>query len=172
MVPHVFENLKTLDMSLSEDLITTPDFTKLPCLETLILKSFFQIYSEFGNPIQISSTEFPVWIRITQSSLYTGSMSLDLLVNVSCHFLGMILCFKSWDWSTYYSLKNTTSDFIWRDSVNCSNNKPLMVIVPRSIFSVKDGDDRIELTTEFGGTLAIHLLYKTEEHDNTTANED
>ncbi|KAL8090584.1 hypothetical protein AgCh_039871 [Apium graveolens] len=31
----VFEKLKTLNMSYSVDLITTPDFTKLPCLETL-----------------------------------------------------------------------------------------------------------------------------------------
>ncbi|XP_074356926.1 uncharacterized protein LOC141696707 [Apium graveolens] len=37
MVSPVFENLKTLDMSFSQDLVTTPDFSKLPCLTTLIL---------------------------------------------------------------------------------------------------------------------------------------
>ncbi|XP_017234964.2 disease resistance protein RPV1-like isoform X2 [Daucus carota subsp. sativus] len=38
MVSQVFENLKTLNMSYSSDLITGPDFTKLPFLETLNLE--------------------------------------------------------------------------------------------------------------------------------------
>ncbi|KAL8090591.1 hypothetical protein AgCh_039876 [Apium graveolens] len=38
MESQVFENLKTLDMSYSLDLIMTPDFNKLPCLEILNLE--------------------------------------------------------------------------------------------------------------------------------------
>lgn len=43
-----------------------------------------------------------------------------------------------------------------------------MVIVPRSTFSVKDGDDRIESEAEADGCAkiyGIHLLYRTVDED-------
>ncbi|KAK1352141.1 hypothetical protein POM88_053645 [Heracleum sosnowskyi] len=65
-----------------------------------------------------------------------------------------------------YSVKNTTSGFIWRSdslSLPLSENDSLMVIVPGSIFSITDEDHRIELTANnYVKIVGIHLLYKTE----------
>ena len=99
-------------------------------------------------------------------------MCLDLLPNMSHYFLGMILCFKSLGSSTNYSIKNTTSDFIWNGSFDLCSRDSLMVIVPISIFSVSHGDDKIELTTENAEIYGIHLLYKTKGYDSATVNED
>ncbi|KAK1382307.1 hypothetical protein POM88_020042 [Heracleum sosnowskyi] len=197
-VPHVFEKLKILDMSDSQDLTTIPDFTKLPCLETLNLKgcesleevhisieSFFQLYSQFGHPIQICSTKFPDWISQSseyesmsfkesiESNEYYPTMSLDLPTNVSHNYLGMILCIRSSKSFTSYSVEKTTSDFIWRGEFESDGYKSLMVIVPRSTFCVEDGDDKIILKANRRSKVyGIHLLYKTEEYDSTAVNED
>ena len=134
--------------------------------------------SEFEYTIHIygSSAEFPEWLSL--SSNLGPIMSMDLLPDVSHGFLGMILCFKHLGddeyYSTNYSVKNATSDFIWSDNFDICDDESLMVIVPRSIFSIRDGDDRIELTTKNAEILGIHLLYKTEtvmieEYDNIAA---
>ncbi|KAK1382305.1 hypothetical protein POM88_020040 [Heracleum sosnowskyi] len=159
MVPHVFEKLKTLDMSDSEDLTTTPDF-----------KSFFQMYSQFGHPIHICSTKFPDWI--SKSTMYCRStMYLDLPPNVSHKYLGMILCIRTLSYFTSYSVektsyyvKKTPSDVIWRGLFENYGYKKLMVIVPRSTFLVKDGD--YSITVKVGPHVEIygvHLLYGTED---------
>ncbi|KAK1382304.1 hypothetical protein POM88_020039 [Heracleum sosnowskyi] len=93
----------------------------------IFTKCFFQAYSEFCHPVQISAslTEFPYWIR--HSSENGSTMCLDWLPNVSRYFLGMILCFKSLGSSTNYTIKNTTSDFIWSGSFYpCSRNALMM----------------------------------------------
>lgn len=41
------------------------------------------------------------------------------------------------------------------------NHESLMVVVPRTIFSVKDGDHRIELTSD-AEILGIHVMCNTE----------
>ncbi|KAK1356794.1 hypothetical protein POM88_050050 [Heracleum sosnowskyi] len=91
--------------------------------------------------------------------------SIDLPPNVSHNFLGMILCFNYPVDKFYiieYSIENTTSGFRLSDSLyNSHNTESLMVIVPRSIFSVSDGDHRVELTANIE-IHGIHLLYKTE----------
>ncbi|KAL8101932.1 hypothetical protein AgCh_033727 [Apium graveolens] len=53
---HVFENLTTLDMSHSSDLSTTPDFTKLPFLESLSLKyctSLEEVHVSIGTLVRL-----------------------------------------------------------------------------------------------------------------------
>lgn len=91
-------------------------------------------------------------------------MSLDLLPNESQNLLGMVLCFEaSVNDSVTYSVKNTASGFIWNSSCdNYYRKSAMMVIVPRTIFSVRDGDDRIEVTTNAAKIHAIHPLYKRE----------
>lgn len=43
----------------------------------------------------------------------------------------------------------------------------MMVIVPRSIFPIKDGDEEIKLVSFAADINGIHLLYKSE-YDSTT----
>ncbi|KAL8087616.1 hypothetical protein AgCh_037677 [Apium graveolens] len=67
MVPHVFEKLKTLDMSGSEDLTTTPDFTKLPCLETVHLKgckSLEEVHISIGNLVRLVSLDLHGCVKL------------------------------------------------------------------------------------------------------------
>lgn len=128
-------------------------------------------------------------------------VSLELPPNLSHNYVGMILCFQhSGDenfQSVFYSIKTTTNDFVWSDGGNFSlsgdyYHKSSMHIVPKSIFSVRDGDNRIEFSaarklnlynatsertelTENAEILGIHLLYKTESTmidncDNTIVN--
>ncbi|XP_074359467.1 uncharacterized protein LOC141698600 isoform X2 [Apium graveolens] len=154
-------------------------------LECTFTESFFQMYSQFGHPIQICSTEFPDWI--SKSSEYESmssfmsiepndgypTMSLNLPPNVSHNYLGMILCIRSSKSLTSYSIEKTASNFIWRGEFESYGSyKSLMVIVPKSTFSVEDGDDRIILKANRRAKVyGIHLLYKTEEFDSTTVNE-
>lgn len=92
-------------------------------------------------------------------------MSFNLPAKVSRNFLAVILCFKHWGIVTYgnttYSVKNTTSGFIWSGSFDNNHPDAHIIIVPRSIFSLKDGDESIELTAD-AEILGIHLLYRTE----------
>ncbi|KAK1382150.1 hypothetical protein POM88_019885 [Heracleum sosnowskyi] len=56
-----------------------------------------------------------------------------------------------------------TSGFRWSDTLfHCYDYESLIAIVPSSILSIKDGDDRIEITADRGILCGIHLLYKTE----------
>lgn len=86
----------------------------------------------------------------------------------------MIVCFKNEKdderFSTTYSVKNATSDFIWTRSFSRVTDETQMIIVPGSIFSVTDGDDRIELIAD-AEVCGIHLVYKIENTliDDTTA---
>ncbi|KAK1400767.1 hypothetical protein POM88_000372 [Heracleum sosnowskyi] len=127
------------------------------------------MYSEFGHHIRIYTTEVPDWI--SESSNLDSKVALDLRPNMSSNFLGTILCFK--DCKTYsvtYSVRNTTSDFTWSDISYNTYHKSLMVVVPRSIFSVGDGDNRIEVSAD-AEIHGIHIQYKmTDENDNTTIN--
>lgn len=94
-------------------------------------------------------------------------MSLALQPNESDNFLGMVFCLKGCaDGELYdinYSVKTTTTDLIWSDNrlYVPYYHESWMVIVPRSIFLARDGDDRIELTAN-AEIHGIHLLYKTE----------
>ena len=57
-VPHVFDNLKTLDLSNCKDLTTVTDFTKLPCLETLNLEgcsSLEEVHISIGSLVRLVS---------------------------------------------------------------------------------------------------------------------
>ncbi|KAL8090316.1 hypothetical protein AgCh_039695 [Apium graveolens] len=139
------------------------------CKSSLLAYTFtrplFQAYCKFGHSVQIYAAiaEFPDWI--SQFSNFRQKMSIDLPPNMSDDFLGMILCFKHLGddlfQAAYHSVKNTRSTCIWRDSSELFYGETLMVIVPGSIFSVRDGASKFELTTtdaEISGTL---LLYKT-----------
>ncbi|KAL8090673.1 hypothetical protein AgCh_039925 [Apium graveolens] len=145
-------------------------------LDYIFTESFFQIYSEFGHPTQICSTKFPDWISQSseyestmssnEGSKYCSTMSLSLPPNVSYNYLGMILCISSWTFSTKYFVENTTSDFTWRGEFESYGDKSLMVIVPRSTFSIEDGDDTIKSEADGCAKIhGIHLLYKTVDED-------
>lgn len=158
------------------------------------------MYSSFGQHIKIyaPSSVFPDWISqsadwISQSSNIGPTVSLRLPPNVSHNFLGMILCFEHLEALNFrratYSVKTTTNNFVWSHGGNVSlsdfddedyDHLSCMDIVPKSIFSLRDGDDKIEFTAApiifvfdsypFGGSeltadatiLGIHLLYKKE----------
>ncbi|KAK1382303.1 hypothetical protein POM88_020038 [Heracleum sosnowskyi] len=145
----------------------------------MFAKHSFQIYCEFGHPVHICSpsAEFPDWI--SQSIVYGSTTSINLRPNESQDFLGIILCFKHLDiyCSTKYTVKNCTSKFIWSNSIEIYGNESesVMVIVPRSIFSVGYDDDRIEITWDGVIVHGIHILYRTEismihEYKSTTIN--
>ncbi|KAK1367913.1 hypothetical protein POM88_034005 [Heracleum sosnowskyi] len=186
-------------------------------LEYTFTKRFFQIYSSFGQYIKIyaPSSVFPEWIskpadwfsqssnlgtRVCISNLGTR-VCLELPPNVSHNYVGMILCFQhSGDkncQSVFYSIETTTDDFVWIDGGDFSSSDDYyhisrMDIVSKSIFSVIDGDHRIEFSaarkinlynatsertesTENAEILGIHLLYRTEctmidECNNSTVN--
>ncbi|KAL1828158.1 hypothetical protein ACET3Z_006570 [Daucus carota] len=172
-LPHLsnLKQLEELDLAYCSGLTEILGLEELSALEVLQLtgcsstlvsylltKRLFQIYSEFGHSIHIYAPlpDIPDWI--SQSSV-GDKMCIDLPPIVSYDFLGMILCFKHLGvdkgYLTNYSVKNRTSDFIWRSSFGISSHESLIVIVPRSIFSVRDGDDRIELTTTNAGLQMI-----------------
>ncbi|KAK1382368.1 hypothetical protein POM88_020103 [Heracleum sosnowskyi] len=128
-------------------------------------KRIFQIYSEFGHHIRIYTrvAEFPDWTF--QSSNFGSTMCLDLPPNVSRDYLAMILCFtlrgnNDLNISTY-SVKNTTSKFIWNYSFLSHYHESLIVILPSSSFSVRDGDQRIEITSN-SEICGSHLLYRAD----------
>lgn len=129
----------------------------------------WQIYSGFGHQIRIYTSEFPKWIE--KSSHLASKVFSDLQPNMSSVFEGMILCLKVSKTSITYSIKSTVRDFTWSDRSYNSYRKSLMVIIPRSIFSIQNGDVRIEATSEDAEIHGIHLLYKrADEYDNTTIN--
>lgn len=103
-------------------------------------------------------------------------MSKDLQQNASLNFLGIILCFNSSGHGGNYSVKNITSGLIWSDHLyRVDNNNTKIVLVPRSIFSISDGDERIELTSIAKNIIGIDLLYKWEtttidEYDSSSVN--
>lgn len=92
-------------------------------------------------------------------------MSLLSPLSASHNLLAMIVCFRNEKdderLSTTYSVKNATSDFIWTRSFSTFNDETRMIIVPGSIFSVTDGDDRIELIAD-AEVRGIHLVYEIE----------
>lgn len=119
-----------------------------------------QTVSGFGQRIiiYIEPTGFPDWI--SQSS----NTDLPLM---ACHdFLAMIFCLKlsRFLYKIDYSVKNITSDFIWSESLSIpyGYDSIVMVIVPRSIFPIRDEDYGIELTSNLKVIHGIHLLYKPE----------
>nr|WJK71388.1 resistance protein RPS4-like protein [Anethum foeniculum]WJK71389.1 leaf rust 10 disease-resistance locus receptor-like protein kinase-like 2.1 [Anethum foeniculum] len=117
------------------------------------------MYSELGHQIRIYTTEVPKWI--SESSNLDSKVALDLWPNMSNYFLGTILCFKDCKSNSIaYSVKNTTSNFIWSDKSYNACHTSLMVIVPRSIFSVMDGDNRIEVSAD-AEIHGIHIQYTT-----------
>ncbi|KAL8090680.1 hypothetical protein AgCh_039931 [Apium graveolens] len=135
-------------------------------------KRLFQTYSGLRHHIDISAPEFPGWI----GELYYGSeMSLKLPLNASYNLLGMVLCFecpKNCARGTiYYNVKNTTSGFLWRGFFNKNYYKSLMVIVPISIFPIKDGEE-IEFESQYAIKCKIYLLYKSEYDSATVRVED
>lgn len=127
------------------------------------------------------TSESPYWI--SRSSNVGSTVSLDLPPNVSCNFWAMFICCKHRyyvdDRSKVYSVKTTTNDFAWKGSEDdhyLFDGNSSMIIVPRSIFSVTDSDNKIELSVEptsmFGlgdgelssarnHILGIHLQYRT-----------
>lgn len=94
-------------------------------------------------------------------------MYLNLPPNVShdylgMDYLGMVLCIRSLKSVASYSVENTTSDFVWRGGFFSVGAISLMVIVPRTTFSLEDGDDGIKLNARGDAKVyGIHLLYKT-----------
>ncbi|KAK1382550.1 hypothetical protein POM88_020285 [Heracleum sosnowskyi] len=151
----VFENLKALDMSGSLDLTSTPDFTKLPLGE-----HFFKVYS--GCRIYVS--EVPYWIS-DQSGYKKGSkVFVDLVPDMSHNFLGLVLCFKGTTTTPNfikYTVKNTTSGYKCEKQVYSKSLELFMVMLPRSIFWVSNGDDKLEVESDTN-ICGMHLLYKRE----------
>ncbi|KAK1382297.1 hypothetical protein POM88_020032 [Heracleum sosnowskyi] len=91
--------------------------------------SFQQIYSEFGHRIRVHTQDCPDWIiespYWTSASSKSQSVFAHLLPGESQNFLGIILCFQQ-VWEDYdsrygYSVKNTTSGFVWSDNVDYDN---------------------------------------------------
>ncbi|KAK1382145.1 hypothetical protein POM88_019880 [Heracleum sosnowskyi] len=72
-------------------------------------------------------------------------------------------CVRGASFDIHYFVKNTTNDFFWSDSLPFSYGFDwYMAIVQLSVFSIKDGEDSIELTTNDNTILGIHLLYETD----------
>ncbi|XP_063942126.1 disease resistance protein RPV1-like isoform X1 [Daucus carota subsp. sativus] len=66
-IPHVFENLKTLNMSHSLDLITTSDLTRLPYLETLNLEgceSLKELHISIGSLVRLVSLNLQFCVKL------------------------------------------------------------------------------------------------------------
>lgn len=90
----VFKNLKTLNMSYSQDLITTPDFTKLPCLETIILEgceSLREVCALIGSLVRLASLNlrFCVSLRSLQDAI-CHLRALEVLSISGCRSLKSI----------------------------------------------------------------------------------
>ncbi|KAK1382379.1 hypothetical protein POM88_020114 [Heracleum sosnowskyi] len=169
-----FQHLKSLNMSGCNSSV----------LACTLSERLFQTYSGFGRQINIYIAHFPEWIKPSGGSTaglvndvfgkqcLESTWSVDLLPNVCHNIFGLIICFRpSKTYSITYSLKNVTSDFIWSSKSYNSYRKSLMVVVPRSIFLVRDGDHRIELKANVE-IYGIHLLNKMiEESTNVSVEE-
>ncbi|KAK1367912.1 hypothetical protein POM88_034004 [Heracleum sosnowskyi] len=156
-------------------------------LACILTKSFFEIYSGFGHPIKIYAPQSACQELFSLSTDSRLKVFLDLPSNLSHNFLAMILCYK--DFRSYkpeYSVRTSTKKYDWNldEFQSCflfsDEYNSCIEIVPKSIFSVTSGDEKIEFTN-FGaraaGILGIHLLYKMEitvidECDSTTVNGD
>ncbi|KAL1828123.1 hypothetical protein ACET3Z_006535 [Daucus carota] len=130
-------------------------------LENTLTQSFFQIYCGFEHQITvyIGLAGFPNWV--SESSNTRGStVSTNLLPIVSPSFLGMILCFEAAaNYYFTYSVRSTASDFIWSSGCDNYYGESVMVILPRSIFWVRNGDQRIEVQTNAVKIHGIHPLF-------------
>lgn len=134
----------------------------LSLLQHIFTKRFFQTCSGFQNVIGIclgANTILPSWMSQLRDSKSRRRVSLDLTPSTSHNFLGTILCFEHSSLEDTYSIKNITSGFIWSDHIYKYEFGRCIIIVPKSIFLVKNDDHRIEFTTEKGNFLAVHLLY-------------
>ncbi|KAK1367905.1 hypothetical protein POM88_033997 [Heracleum sosnowskyi] len=153
-------------------------------LKSTLTKRFFQIYSGFGHQITIytSLSAFPDWVSqdwISRTSNFASTVFTDLPPDVSHNALAMILFRKNWGvcFNRFnYSVKTNTNVFeltdmpllVFRISYLTEPDFSSMIIVPRTVFSVTDSDDRIEFTAhprQLGDDedihiLGIHLLYK------------
>ncbi|KAK1382016.1 hypothetical protein POM88_019755 [Heracleum sosnowskyi] len=126
-----------------------------------VAPGFFQRCSGLGHVTTMHAHCIPRWF--SRTSELGSSVSLDLPLASWPNFLGLIMCFDSSQskWFYFeYSVKTATA-FLDSGSLLYGEQGILTIIIPRSIFCVRDGDDKIELKTnfEFSG---IHLLYKTE----------
>lgn len=112
--------------------------------------------------IMISSAEYPNWT--SQSSDLVKKMSMDLPPDASQNFLAIIFCFEcGGTFKIDYFVKNTTSDFMWCNRTCSQNdNESLILIVPRSILSIRDAVSRIKIESNVEMIHGIHLLYKTD----------
>ncbi|KAL8087615.1 hypothetical protein AgCh_037676 [Apium graveolens] len=141
-------------------------------------KQLFKVYSAFGRQINVQVPEFmhsgwldwiaesPYWTIKSNKYPESTTVCANLLPNESHNFMGIILCFEGpARMNVQYSVKNTTSGFIWSSvgpDLFIYGYGSLMVIVPKSIFSVTDDDHRIEFTThDEVKIVGIHLLYNT-----------
>ncbi|KAK1382152.1 hypothetical protein POM88_019887 [Heracleum sosnowskyi] len=128
----------------------------LSLLARTLTKPFFEILSEFGHEVNIyiGRKDFRDWI--------CQDLGIQLEPDESHNFLAMILTFEDPHFGVTYSVKNITSGFIWIDILcNLTDNESLIVIVPSSILSIRDGDE-IELKSDQKMICGIHLLYKKE----------
>ncbi|KAK1367918.1 hypothetical protein POM88_034010 [Heracleum sosnowskyi] len=162
------------------------------------------IYSGFGHQITIYAplSVSPDWVDqdwISRTSNSASTVSSDLPPDVSPNFMAMILCCKHMVFFhlANYSVKTNTNDFEWIGMPQRETDLSYMIIVPRTVFSVTDSDDRIEFTvlsvTDSDDEITahphwlgdeenveipgIHLLYKSDvtlidECDSNTINVD
>ncbi|KAK1382147.1 hypothetical protein POM88_019882 [Heracleum sosnowskyi] len=165
MDSQVFTKLKTLNMSGCNSSLVA--FT--------LMKPFFEILSGFGHKVEIliGREEFRDWISTVPSEFGFVRYCLDLGKqfelgsNASHNFLAIILAFEDPHYGVKCSVKNITSGFIWSDTLSkFADYESLIVIVPSSILSIRDGD-KIELISDQKLICGIHLLYETEKRDNT-----
>ena len=112
--------------------------------------------------IKISLAEYPDWI--SQSSGSVKKMSFDLPPDASDYLLAIIFCFEcAGTFKIDYFIKNATSDYVWCNRTYAQNDSDsLMLIVPRSILSIRDAISRIEIESKVEMIHGMHLLYKTD----------
>ncbi|KAL8087619.1 hypothetical protein AgCh_037680 [Apium graveolens] len=95
MVPHVFQKLKTLNMSGSQGLTTTPDFTKLPCLETLNFRgceSLEEAHISIGSLVRLVSLDLNGCVKLRSlPDTICNLRSLEILDISGCEKLEIVL---------------------------------------------------------------------------------
>ncbi|XP_074357227.1 TMV resistance protein N-like isoform X2 [Apium graveolens] len=128
-----------------------------------LTKRFFQIFSEFGHKIEIyfPSAEYPDRIEC-MSKMSTNSQS-----SASYNFLALIFCFNtSYSSRVNCSINNTTRGLTWADTLyNSNNGDVLVVILPDSILSLREGDD-IAITAVEEMFYGLHLTNIDSEDDS------
>ncbi|KAK1382178.1 hypothetical protein POM88_019913 [Heracleum sosnowskyi] len=143
-----------------------PDWISESCYseEPIVLSIDFLSHNIWGlHETKTYPEEFPD--DITESSylpMLQSKMFSNLLPNASHNFLGMILCFMPGTSPIMYAVKSNTSDVMYSSEDFDCFHEIVMIIVPRSIFAIRDGDDRIELTSDKEIILGIYPLYKPE----------